>query len=361
MIPAVKALWKFLESLSRQKIFWWSIFRNTIDLISKKLICMFTSEFELRTLQIFLSVAEHKSIKRASSQLKISSPAISQAIRQLEGDLGAELFYRDVRPLRLTGAGRKLVREGTLLLEAAKSLKKRICTSDYIFDSLRLGIGESATSTIGPYLLSLLRTKVSDLSMDGLLTAHLVQKFLHDDIDVLISPEPLIDNDRLIRIEIYREDFLVVTKEKIETSIDVESLQRLASTKPFITYGNGSYDRISCDRYLRSLNIRPLDPIVCSSSYVITGLVHELDGWSLLTPTNALGGKTFLDNLHWATLPENKALKRSMWVVGDRVTREEQVLLVSKLAQKALVEKFFPHINMFAPGLAEFIQLVEVH
>lgn len=320
---------------------------------------MFSSELDLRTLQIFLSVAEHKSIKNASSQLKISSPAISQAVRQLENDLGTELFYRDVRPLRLTGAGRKLLKEGSVLLEASKSLKNRIRSSDYAFQSLRLGVGESATSTIGPYLLALLRNKVTELSMEGLLTFPLVEKLLHDDIDVLISVNPLLDSDRWVRKEIYREDFLVLTKEKLETPCSVETLRRLSVTKPLVAYGAGSVDRIVCDRYLRSLNIRPLEIVTCSSSYVITGLVQELDGWSLLTPTNALGGKTFLDNLRWTPLPENKPLQRSMWVVGDRYHREEHVHLVSQLAQQALTEKFFPHIKTFAPGLSEFIQIIK--
>ncbi len=55
---------------------------------------MFTPELDLRAIQIFLAVAEGKSVKKASEKekLKISSPAISQALRLLEEDLGTELF-----------------------------------------------------------------------------------------------------------------------------------------------------------------------------------------------------------------------------------------------------------------------------
>ena len=49
---------------------------------------MFTPELDLRAIQIFLAVAEGKSVKKASEKLKISS----QALRLLEEDLGTELF-----------------------------------------------------------------------------------------------------------------------------------------------------------------------------------------------------------------------------------------------------------------------------
>lgn len=77
---------------------------------------MFTPELDLRAIQIFLAVAEGKSVKKASEKLKISSPAISQALKLLEEDLGTELFCREVRPLRLTASGRKLQTEGSTFL-----------------------------------------------------------------------------------------------------------------------------------------------------------------------------------------------------------------------------------------------------
>ena len=301
---------------------------------------MFTPELDLRAIQIFLAVAEGKSVKKASEKLKISSPAISQALRLLEEDLGTELFCRDVRPLRLTASGRKLQTEGNNLLEAARSLRNKICSNEYVFQSLRLGIGESATSTIGPYLLALLRDRVSEISMESLLTAPLVEKLLKDEIDVLISVDPMFNDDRWVRREIYRESFLVLSKDKIGNPCTIEDLQRLSITRPYISYGAGSQDKIVCDRFLRSLNVRPLETVTASSSYVITGLVHELNGWALLTPTNALSGKTFLDNLQWAPLPEGKQLLRSTWVVGDSFNREQQVDLVCKLAQEALKPAF---------------------
>ena len=95
---------------------------------------------------------------------------------------------------------------------------------------------------------------------------------LKDEIDVLISVDPMFNDDRWVRREIYRESFLVLSKDKIENPCTFEDLQRLSITRPYISYGAGSQDKIVCDRFLRGLNVRPLETVTASSSYVITGL-----------------------------------------------------------------------------------------
>lgn len=59
----------------------------------------------LRLMRIFRSVAEHKSFSRASEELEITRPAVSQAITQLEEDLQVQLFNRTTRRVDLTAEG----------------------------------------------------------------------------------------------------------------------------------------------------------------------------------------------------------------------------------------------------------------
>ena len=49
---------------------------------------------ELRTLQYFLTVAREENITRASEVLHITQPTLSRQIKQLEQELGTELFVR---------------------------------------------------------------------------------------------------------------------------------------------------------------------------------------------------------------------------------------------------------------------------
>jgi DNA-binding transcriptional LysR family regulator len=64
---------------------------------------------DLRRLGHFLAVADHGGFTRAAKAVFVSQPALSLAVRELEDELGTELFYRVGRQVRLTPAGRALL------------------------------------------------------------------------------------------------------------------------------------------------------------------------------------------------------------------------------------------------------------
>jgi len=60
---------------------------------------------ELRHLRYFVTVAEELNVSRASARLRISQPAVSRQLRDLEQELGVDLFHREKSRLKLTAAG----------------------------------------------------------------------------------------------------------------------------------------------------------------------------------------------------------------------------------------------------------------
>lgn len=81
---------------------------------------------ELRHLRYFQAVAEELSFSRASRRLRVAQPALSRAIKQLEGDLGALVLERTRHRVRLTPAGGVLLRETALLLQHLDELLRRV-------------------------------------------------------------------------------------------------------------------------------------------------------------------------------------------------------------------------------------------
>lgn len=59
----------------------------------------------MRQLRVFLSAARHMSFSKAASELSLTAPAVSMQIREMESDLGIELFARVGRRVELTTAG----------------------------------------------------------------------------------------------------------------------------------------------------------------------------------------------------------------------------------------------------------------
>jgi DNA-binding transcriptional LysR family regulator len=77
-----------------------------------------------RRLRYFLAVVDDGGVTRAASRLRVAQPSLSQSLRALERELGAALFQRVGRGLRLTAAGEALVgpaRHALRTMDAARA------------------------------------------------------------------------------------------------------------------------------------------------------------------------------------------------------------------------------------------------
>ena len=80
---------------------------------------------EIRALRYFLVAAETENLSRASERLNVVQSALSHQIRSLETEIGAELFVRNGRRLRLSEAGKVFADETRKVMEAIELAKHR--------------------------------------------------------------------------------------------------------------------------------------------------------------------------------------------------------------------------------------------
>lgn len=79
-----------------------------------------TRSLEFRHLRYFIALAEELHFGRAAQRLAISQPPLSVAIQQLEASVGARLFDRDSKGVRLTPAGEAFRTSAQALLDRAE-------------------------------------------------------------------------------------------------------------------------------------------------------------------------------------------------------------------------------------------------
>src|SRR5437879_9448613 len=85
------------------------------------------STVELRHLRYFVAVAEAENVLRAATQnLHVSQPAVSRQIRDLEDELGVQLFERTGKSGRLTFAGSGVRKEARAVLERTNEAVRNV-------------------------------------------------------------------------------------------------------------------------------------------------------------------------------------------------------------------------------------------
>lgn len=146
----------------------------------------------LRHLNYFLAVAQYQSFTRAAHALHVSQPALSQQVRQLEDQLGAQLFDRNGRTVRLTDAGEVYLRYARQALQDLEEGRRAIHdVSDLSRGSLRVAVAPTFTSyLIGPLVEAFHRRYPNvRLVMQEMLQERVETQLVEDELDIGIAFE----------------------------------------------------------------------------------------------------------------------------------------------------------------------------
>jgi DNA-binding transcriptional LysR family regulator len=213
---------------------------------------------ELRRLRYFIAVAEELHFTRAAERLGIRQPPLSAQIRQLEKEVGTLLFQRGTRGVKLTDAGK-------LLLKEARDIVDRVDRAALLVQ--RRARGESGEMAVGfaggAYLVPLIptimrsyRDRYPDIVLHGQQsnTAALVDALHQGEVDAAFVWPP-VTNPEDFRFEpIIDEEIVSVLPhghrlEKAQ-SVALSALAKETFTLPPRALGPGLYDRIiaACEK-----------------------------------------------------------------------------------------------------------------
>lgn len=166
----------------------------------------------LRHLQYFVAVAEERHFGRAADRLHMAQPPLSQAIRQLEAELGVDLLHRTTRRVELTAAGASyLARARAILAEVDEAAHEARRVAAGAVGHLAIGCVGSATYSLLPALSRHLAAELPgvDFSFRGeMLAPDQVDALRSGAIDVALLRPPVADPTLVVTT--LRHDRLVV-------------------------------------------------------------------------------------------------------------------------------------------------------
>ncbi|MGY6268656.1 LysR family transcriptional regulator [Achromobacter denitrificans] len=232
---------------------------------------------ELRHLRCFLAVAEELHFARAAERLHIEQSPLSRTIKELEEDLGEQLFVRTSRSTRMTRAGKLFFEHVPRIFSALQQARDSVKAAANGFHSqLRIALSDGITPSRLPTLLALCRQEEPEVEI-RLFEVPLWQqiKGLHDDLYDVGFAQSDEAGDGLVAEAVWSDALMVAVPARHPLlrykRIPLEELLRypLVLCDPQVCEGHAR----QVDRVLRRVDMEPLVAERVASTDLMMALV----------------------------------------------------------------------------------------
>jgi DNA-binding transcriptional LysR family regulator len=295
-------------------------------------------DLSLRSLDIFVQIAESGGMTPAARRMGLTQSAVSQVVANLEQSLGVQLFDRQVRPIALTTSGAVLLEKARgVLLSARDAINAARLPPATAFPKLNLCLVGTVAGTIGPGLVADIRDFAGQLSVHAGLHSQHNRSLLAREADIVISPDPLEDEPNLERYELLKEPFIVaVPKDYPE---EVNSLAALAERLELVRFSSRTLLGRQIERHLRRLRVEAKGRVEFDTPDAVLAMVAGGVGWAALTPLCALLATAFWPQLKFVPMPE-PVLYRRLYVIARQGELGDVPKKIADLAVAALKRAF---------------------
>ncbi|MBQ6896057.1 MAG: LysR family transcriptional regulator [Oscillospiraceae bacterium] len=237
---------------------------------------------DLQSLNIFVQAAELNSFTKAGELLGYSQPTVSFQIKQLEKELGVQLFDRIGHTINLTDAGRKTLMYAQQMIHISREM---LTVEDKdISGKVRIAMADSLCSPLIADSFSYFRSKYPNISFEiktaG--TGDLFKLLDHNEADIVCT----------LDTPIYNTLYKIVSEEKIGVHFIVSKNSELAgkeiltiselTSQPFMLTEKGMSYRRLLDEYMARHSAEIFPVLEISSPEIICRLVEDNQGISFL-------------------------------------------------------------------------------
>lgn len=270
---------------------------------------------DLEALRIFRTVVDEGGVVRAAAKLNRVQSNVTTRIRQLEGHVGARLFRREGRNIRLSEEGQKLLGYADRLLRLADEAVSEMRTGKPrgVF---RLGSLESTAGSRLPPLLSRYHAMFPEVVVELATgtTGALIKRLTSFEIEAAFVAEPFC-SPHLESRQVFEEELVLVTS---RSGSERPRPSDLASST-LITFADGCSYRKRVGEWLATENVVPDRVLEFASYQAIIACVAAGTGFAVV-PKSVLADLRSSKGLSQHPLPRKFALTRTHLVWNGEVS-----------------------------------------
>ena len=310
----------------------------------------------LKHLYYYHIFAQELSTTKAALRLRISSPALSNQLKELEAYLGFKLTKRSQGKLAITELGKVVVHYTDRMFSAYDELKVKIASaSPFTENNFRAGISQNLGSRFSFDLLALISKSQLSLSQKTYITFDssdkIISGFKNEQFDLIIGsfePEPKSNSAWVYQnlsfpVRLFAPLKLMDTLDKKDRKLSETDLNLMighanAKELSVVLPAKGSVLRFETDHFLEKLKVLPTKTIECNNSSAIVELIER--GFAIgFVPTPCL-----LDF----------KLGKFLNVIGPSEGYwTHEISVIAQKGNESAPAKISPLADMFSPDSAE--------
>jgi LysR family transcriptional regulator, nitrogen assimilation regulatory protein len=240
--------------------------------------------FDIRKIEYFLAVIEHRNISRAAESLRVSQPTLSRQIHMLERQFNAPLFIRQGRGVLPTEAGKRL-QEGLRRLDhQLRTLRDEVATAaSEPSGEIALGIPPSPRMLLAVSIINAYRKAYPQVAIRVYekTSGEIRDLAARGEVDLAIvnSDEPM---EGLVADRLVTEPMLLVGPREAGLSLDVATpIEQLADLPLILTTKPNSLRRM-VELQLKRGGLRPQVRAEVDMLPLMTDLVINGHGFTVL-------------------------------------------------------------------------------
>ena len=248
----------------------------------------------LEQLHYTLAVAQHRSFVKAAKQLRITQPALTIQIKQLEKELGLILFDRSRKPITITEEGRRWINQAREVWRQTQSLKS---LADDIRETPEGAVTLGIIPTVAPYLVPLFYEQLADaypdlqLTIRELVTEEITEALRNGVVDAGLLATPIEGPGLHLEPLFYEQFFVYVSTNHPLSQYETVPVEELTRHELWLLQeGNCFRDQVNNLCRLKSSSLHPTHLRYESSSIEsLKRIVEACHGITLIPELATLG------------------------------------------------------------------------